>query len=67
MAPADLEGLLLTHPGVADVAVIGVPDLEAGELPRAYIVKKPDHSVTEEDIVKFVYGKIVFWVIFSTI
>jgi acyl-CoA synthetase (AMP-forming)/AMP-acid ligase II len=38
VAPAELEALLLTHPGVSDVAVIGVPDDEAGELPKAYVV-----------------------------
>jgi acyl-CoA synthetase (AMP-forming)/AMP-acid ligase II len=37
--PAELEALLITHPSVADVAVIGVPDEEAGELPKAFVVK----------------------------
>ena len=40
--PAELEALLITHPDVADVAVIGVPDEEAGELPKAYIVAAND-------------------------
>jgi acyl-CoA synthetase (AMP-forming)/AMP-acid ligase II len=38
VAPAELEALLATHPAVGDVAVIGVSDEEAGELPKAYIV-----------------------------
>ena len=42
VAPAELEALLLSHPSVADAAVIGVPNEAAGELPRAYIVLKPD-------------------------
>ena len=41
VAPAELEALLLSHPSVADAAVIGVPDEAAGELPRAYVVLKP--------------------------
>ena len=39
VAPAELEDLLRTLPGVADVAVIGIPDERVGELPRAYVVK----------------------------
>src|SRR3954469_649418 len=34
--PAELEALVITHPAVADVAVIGVPDEEAGERPKAF-------------------------------
>ena len=36
--PAELEALLLTHPSVADAAVIGRPDERSGELPAAYVV-----------------------------
>jgi acyl-CoA synthetase (AMP-forming)/AMP-acid ligase II len=38
VAPAELEALIIGHPEVADVAVVGVPDEEAGELPKAFIV-----------------------------
>ncbi|KAF7371122.1 Phenylacetyl-CoA ligase [Mycena sanguinolenta] len=41
VAPAELEGHLLGHKDVADVAVIGLPDDFAGELPLAFIVLKP--------------------------
>ena len=40
--PAELEALIVTHPDVADVAVVGVPDDEAGELPKAYVVPADD-------------------------
>jgi len=40
VAPSELEHLIRDHPGVTDVAVVGVPDERAGELPRAYIVRK---------------------------
>lgn len=56
--PAELEALLVTHPDVADVAVIGVPDDEAGELPKAFVVLKPDVSTTAEDLQEFVAGKV---------
>ena len=39
--PAELEAVLVTHPAVADAAVIGIPDEEAGELPKAFIVQAP--------------------------
>jgi acyl-CoA synthetase (AMP-forming)/AMP-acid ligase II len=41
VAPAELEALLLTHPGVADCAVIASPDPEAGEVPKAFVVLRP--------------------------
>jgi 4-coumarate--CoA ligase len=53
VAPAELEALLLTHPAVADAAVIGVPDEEAGEHPRAFIVVKPGQDVSPADITAF--------------
>ena len=48
VAPAELENVLRGLEGVADVAVVGVPDHRAGELPRAYVVKKGD--LTEEQV-----------------
>ena len=47
VAPAELEDLLLGHPKVEDVAVLGVPDDYSGELPKAYIVLKPNTSKSE--------------------
>ncbi len=50
IAPAELEGLLLQHAAVADAAVIPVPDEEAGEIPKAFIVLKPNQDASAEDI-----------------
>jgi acyl-CoA synthetase (AMP-forming)/AMP-acid ligase II len=47
VAPAELEAILITHPGVADCAVIGVPDDEAGELPKAFVVPSSDELDSE--------------------
>ncbi len=38
VAPAELEALLVGHPAIRDAAVVGVPDDEAGELPKAFVV-----------------------------
>ncbi|XP_044258006.1 4-coumarate--CoA ligase 1-like [Tribolium madens] len=54
VAPAELEALLITHPAVADAAVIGLPDERAGELPLAFVVKKPGHETSEKELEKFV-------------
>lgn len=48
MSPSELENILLKHPDVADVGVLGVPHDRMGEAPRAYIVAKK--SLREEDI-----------------
>lgn len=55
---AELELVLASHPSVADVAVVGVPDEKWGEIPKAFIVRKPEKSVTEEEIMVFCKEKL---------
>jgi len=50
VAPAELENLIRGMKGVADVAVIGIPDERSGEIPRAYVVKSQD-EITDKDII----------------
>ena len=62
VAPAELEALLLEHPAIADVAVIGQQTEDGDEKPRAFVVRQPDaesQKVTKEEIAKFVEGKVV--------
>ncbi len=56
--PAELEALLLTHPKVADAAVIGLPDEEAGEIPVGYVVLKADQELSEADLQAFVADQV---------
>ncbi|KAL2408150.1 putative CoA ligase CCL7 [Exophiala dermatitidis] len=50
VAPAELEALILEHPAVADVAVIGIPTADGDERPRAFVVRQPGASVTEQEV-----------------
>ena len=56
VAPAELEAVLLTHPAVADAAVIPKADEAAGEIPKAFVVRK--HDVTAEEIMAFVAERV---------
>jgi acyl-CoA synthetase (AMP-forming)/AMP-acid ligase II len=56
VAPAELEALLGAHPAIADAAVVGRPDEEAGEIPVAYVVRTAD--VDAPEIIDYVAARV---------
>ena len=56
VSPVELEAILMSHPKVADAAVVGVPDEEATELPKGFVVAK--EPVTPEEIMAFVAERV---------
>lgn len=55
--PNEIEDVVSRHPGVLEVAAVGVPDEHSGEVPKLFVVKK-DQSLTEKDILDFCKDKL---------
>ncbi|MER6470070.1 4-coumarate--CoA ligase family protein [Streptomyces collinus] len=59
VAPAELEALLLTHPGIADAAVIGAHDDDGNEIPHAFVVRQPTaDGLTGADVTAYVAERV---------
>lgn len=59
VAPAELEALLLTHPGIADAAVIGEYNEDNNEVPHAFVVRQPGaEGVTEGEVLMYVAERV---------
>jgi acyl-CoA synthetase (AMP-forming)/AMP-acid ligase II len=61
VAPAELEAVLLTHPAVADAAIVGRPDDEVGEVPIGFVVLKQGCTATDDEIVAFVADQVAHY------
>ena len=55
--PAEIEAVMIGHPKIAEVAVIGVPDEKWGQSVKALIIAAPGMDVTEEEIIEWCRGK----------
>lgn len=64
VAPSELEGHLLNHPDVVDVAVVGKPDEYAGELPMAFVVL---HESTKAKLADNVIGSAALKAVLSKV
>jgi acyl-CoA synthetase (AMP-forming)/AMP-acid ligase II len=58
VAPAELEDVLLAHPAVADAAVVRSPDESAGEVPKAFVVRKPGAAVGAQELMAWVAERV---------
>ena len=58
VAPGEIEGFLLAHPAVAQAFVVGIPDPRTNEAPVAYVIRKADARVTEDELRAWCHGKI---------
>ena len=58
IAPADLEGVVVQHPDVADCAVVGMPDPECGELPKAFVVAQQGRTIDLANLRQFIAERV---------
>ncbi|KAG8293956.1 hypothetical protein J6590_003123 [Homalodisca vitripennis] len=58
VSPTELESIIMQMPGVADCAVVGIPDILSGEIPRAFVVLRPGHHLTESEVCSFLEPKV---------
>ncbi|HEX6797347.1 MAG TPA: long-chain fatty acid--CoA ligase [Ktedonobacterales bacterium] len=56
--PAEVEGVLASHPGIAEVAVLGMPDATWGEVGLAVVVPRTPGVLTEQEVIAFCDGKL---------
>ena len=54
----EVEKTIMDHPSVLEVCVIGVPDDKWGEVPKAFVVKRPGAEVTAEEVIQFTRDRI---------
>jgi fatty-acyl-CoA synthase len=58
ISTVEVEQAVLAHGAVLDAAVVGVPDEKWGERPKAFVVLKADATVTEEELLEHVRGRL---------
>merc|ERR1719276_796668 len=58
VAPAELEGVLASHPAIGDAAVIGIPHEKFGEVPKAFITPAPGVTITVDEVKEIISSRL---------
>uniref|UniRef100_A0A0D3A496 4-coumarate--CoA ligase n=1 Tax=Brassica oleracea var. oleracea TaxID=109376 RepID=A0A0D3A496_BRAOL len=58
IAPADLEAVLVSHPLIIDAAVTAAPNEECGEIPVAFVVRRQETTLSEQDVINYVAAQV---------
>lgn len=58
LSPGEIEDVLLEHPGVVEVAVVGVPDTEWGERVEVAVVRRPEAELSPEELQEWVRARL---------
>ncbi|EOA16327.1 hypothetical protein CARUB_v10004477mg [Capsella rubella] len=58
IAPADLEAVLVSHPLILDAAVTAAPNEECGEIPVAFVVRRQETTLSEQDVINYVAAQV---------
>ena len=53
ISSVEVEGILMRHPAIQEVAVVGMPDPKWGETPHAFVVLAPEAALSEPDLITF--------------
>ena len=61
ISSVELENELMGHPEIAEAAVVGVSHPKWGEAPLACVVRTPGSTLTEEDVIAYLEGKVAKW------
>lgn len=67
VSPSELENVLMQHPGIVNVCVVGIPDNLAGDLPAAVIIKSSTVDVSEDDINSLMKSKYNFTLLLTSL